>query len=87
MNAYTMAWTPAPPKRLVLPMGYTGKTLGQQKVYAMPPVMGMLTAGLTSFAAGYLAWGYSKQGNNWSTFWYVVSAVSAVKALHDLSNI
>lgn len=86
MNSYTMAWAPAPLRAPVM-NGSSGKAMGQQKPFAVAPVLGMLAAGVTAYAAGYLGWGLSRRGNNWGTFWYGVAMASVVKALHDGSNI
>lgn len=84
MNNYAMSWAPAPPKRL--PASSQAK-LGQTPGFGEGAVVSMLAAGLTSYAAGYLGWGYSKRNNRIGTFWYIVSAVAGMKALHDLSRI
>lgn len=80
------AWTPAPTK---LPSPFMGdsKRLGQAGGFWDSPVLAFTLDTWTSLTSAYLGWGFSRRGNNWSTFWYVVAAVSGFKAIYDLSRI
>jgi hypothetical protein len=88
---YTMAWRPAVTR---LPSPYTGArhpaTLGQEKgleAFARSPVTALVMDVVAVGTTGFLAWGLGAVKNPWSTFWWVVSAGAAMKALHDLSRV
>lgn len=83
---FAMAWQP-----VMRPMPVLRPTarLGQ----AQPPVPFLespeLAAVVDATAAGmsaYLAYGLGKIGSSWSTFWWIVSAATGVKLLHDVSK-
>lgn len=77
------AWAPAS-MRLSSPFT---KSLGQSSDFFDSPLLSFTLTSWTALTAGYLGWGLSGRGNNWSTFWWVVAGVSSIKALHDLSLI
>jgi hypothetical protein len=82
-----MAWAPAPNRPLPTPFATSKATLGQQKVGLLDSREVAMGADLvTTMASGYLAYGSGKNGNRWSTFWWVVSGISLVKFLHDSSR-
>lgn len=80
--AHRPAWSPAPfrfPQQ-------APKSLGQGSGFLESPVLALTLDTWTAITAAYLGWGFGQRGNNWSTFWYVVAAVSGFKALHDLGR-
>jgi hypothetical protein len=78
------AWTPAPFR---FPPQDAKKSLGQGGGFLDSPVLAVTLDGWTTLTAAYLGWGFGQRHNNWSTFWYVVAAVSGFKFLHDLGRI
>jgi hypothetical protein len=86
IHARGVAWSPAPAR---LPSPYRalgGSELGQQGGFISSPTLNLALDAWTAATAAYLGWGFGRRGNSWSTFWYVVSAVSGFKALYDLSK-
>lgn len=81
---YSMAWAPAPIKRLPppsQPSKYLGQATGGQAPFLL--FGDTLVAG----SAALLAWGLHQKDNSWSTFWWVVAGIAFVKGLHDASNL
>jgi hypothetical protein len=86
IQARTVAWSPAP-TRLPSPYRALGKaSLGQSGGFFESPTVNFILDSWTALAAGFLAVKFGRVGNKWSTFWYVVSATAAFKALYSLSK-
>lgn len=81
--AYRPAWTPTPFRFPAHPP----KSLGQSAGFLDSPLLALTLDSWTSLTAAYLGWGFGQRHNNWSTFWYVVAAVSGFKALYDISKL
>lgn len=84
-RAYSMAWSPAPVRRLPAPV-LKGPMLGQTQEFAESPLLALFTSATLAGSSAFLAWGLGTRKNNWSTFWWVVSGVAFVKLLHDTSR-
>ncbi len=90
---YSMAWSPAPVKRLPAPT-LKRPALGQTTEFAESPLLAFLTSATLASSSAFLAWGLANVkddqgrvvGNRWSTFFWVVSGISFVKLLHDTSR-
>lgn len=78
-------WAPAPPKPLPSPY-LRGPALGQRE-FLESPVVALMTDSVLAGTSAYLAWGLGAVRNKWSTFWWVVTGVATVKALHDMSRL
>lgn len=74
------AWAPA---RLPLP---ASKSLGETGDFLESPSLALVTDVVVAAATGFFAWGLGAHNNKWSTFWWVVSAMAGVKALHDMGR-
>jgi hypothetical protein len=85
-NGYAMAWKPA---QVLLPaMATRQRALGQGGVetFVDSPLLSVMTDFTAAAGSAYVAYGFGKADNKWSTFFWVISAMSAVKLLHDLSR-
>lgn len=84
-----MAWAPAPNRQLPTPFARK-PSLGQQQLPKASVFdsreIAMAADLVTVASSAYLGWGTGRKGNRWSTFWWVVSGVSLVKFLHDMSR-
>jgi hypothetical protein len=78
-----MAWAPAPMKRL--PPTGSRVALGQKSVLATKEVA-LLTDIAVLTGSAFMVWGTTVEGNKWSTFWWIVSGITAMKILHDASR-
>jgi len=85
-NGYTMSWKPA---QVLLPaMAAPKRALGQGGVeqFMESPMLSIMTDFTAAAASAYVAYGFGKADNKWSTFFWVISAMSGVKLLHDLGR-
>lgn len=85
-RGFTMAWAPAPAKRLPTPFLGRGQAMGQKPVEHDNKITSVGVDIAVGVGAAYLAWLLSKADNRWSTFWWAVTGISTVKMLHDLSR-
>lgn len=86
---FSMSWKPAQSK-VPSPIQQT-KRLGQpSSQFPVPfidsPELAAMLDLTASAASAYLAFGLQKAGNKWSTFWWIASAATGIKLLHDLSR-
>lgn len=83
-------WAPAPAQPLPSPYALADRegspSLGQTALLQHPAVA-LLTDGVLLGTSAYMAWGLGAVRNKWSTFWWVVAGVAAVKGLHDMSRL
>lgn len=90
-NSRSGYWAPMAAAR-PLPSPYkvgrpaAGPALGQND-FLESPILSLGVDAVAALSGAYLAWGLSSVRNKWSTFWWVVSGVATVKALHDMSRI
>jgi hypothetical protein len=78
-----MGWAPAPLKRLPPPAARPN--LGQQSALSSREVaIAADIAVLTG--SSFMVWGTTVEGNKWSTFWWIVSGITFMKILHDVSR-
>lgn len=85
-NGFKMSWKPA---QVLLPaMTVPKRALGQGGVetFVDSPLLSVMTDFTAAAASAYVAYGFGQYGNKWSTFFWVISAMSSVKLLHDLSR-
>ena len=85
-NGYAMTWKPA---QVLLPaMTVPKRALGQGGVeqFMDSSLLSIMTDFTAAAASAYVAYGFSTSGNKASTFFWVISAMSSVKLLHDLSR-
>jgi len=85
-NGYAMSWKPA---QVLLPaMTVPKRALGQGGVetFVDSSLLSIMTDFTAAAASAYVAYGFGKADNKWSTFFWVISAMSGVKLLHDLSR-
>ena len=82
-----MSWAPAPMKRMPIPTSRPNlgqvqqpKTALSSKEVAIATDMAVLTG------SALMVWANKKAGNDWSTFWWIVSGVTSMKMLHDFSR-
>jgi hypothetical protein len=68
-----------PPRPMVLGQGGVERFIDS-------PILAIMTDFTAASASAYLAYSFGQVGNRWSTFFWVVSAMSAVKLLHDLGR-
>lgn len=85
-KGYSMAWAPAPSRRLPTPFQIKKNSLGQQGTALDSREVSLATDLVILLGSSFIAWGATQRGNRWSTFWWVVSGVTLVKGLHDLSR-
>lgn len=85
-KGYSMAWAPAPNRQLPTPFATSRPNLGQKGSVLDSREVAMAADLVTVASSAYLGWGTGRKGNRWSTFWWVVSGVSLVKFLHDMSR-
>lgn len=79
------SWAPAPMTRMPIPasrpnLGQQQKTVLSSREVAIATDMAVLTG------SALMVWANKKAGNDWSTFWWIVSGVTAMKMLHDFSR-
>lgn len=79
------SWAPAPMKRMPIPasrptLGQPQRTALSSREVAIATDMAVLTG------SALMVWANKKAGNDWSTFWWIVSGVTAMKMLHDFSR-
>lgn len=79
------SWAPAPMKRMPIPaarpnLGQQQKTALSSREVAIATDMAVLTG------SALMVWANKKAQNDWSTFWWIVSGVTAMKMLHDFSR-
>lgn len=85
-KGYSMAWAPAPHRRLPTPFATKGANLGQKGSVLDSKEIALGTDLVVLAGSSFMAWGATARGNRWGTFWWVVSGVTLVKFLHDLSR-
>jgi hypothetical protein len=88
-NGRSGYWSPAAPRPLPSPYALSRPNrpaLGQQE-FLESPILAIGVDTVTAISSAYLAWGLGAVRNKWSTFWWVVSGVATVKALHDMSRV
>ena len=86
-RGFTMAWAPAAAKPLPTPFLGRGTALGQMKPLEHDNKLTSVGIDLAvGIGSAYLGWLLTKADNRWSTFWWVVTGISSVKLLHDLSR-
>lgn len=86
MINYSMSWNP---RGSALKLASRPRALGQGGVESFidSPILAIATDFTASSASAYLAYNLWRVGNRpWSTFFWVVSAMSAVKLLHDMGR-
>lgn len=79
-----MGWAPAPLTRLPLPLSGKRPNLGQTTLSSREVAVATDIAVLTG--ASLMIWGTTAEGNRWSTFWWIVAGLTAMKGLHDISR-
>jgi hypothetical protein len=86
-RGFTMAWAPAPAKQLPTPFMGRGGAMGQQpKIEHDNKITAAAIDAAVGFGSAYLAWLLTRADNRWSTFWWVVTGISTIKLLHDVSR-
>lgn len=85
-RGFTMAWAPAPAKRLPTPFLGRGSALGQKPIEHDNKITAVGVDAAVGIGSAYLAWLLTRADNRWSTFWWVVTGISTIKMLHDLSR-
>jgi hypothetical protein len=86
-NGYSMAWAPAPNRRLPTPFLNKKPSLGQRYAnITESKELALATDFVILLGSSFMAWGSTQRGNRWATFWWVVSGVTLIKGLHDLSR-
>jgi len=83
MIARQMAWAPAPLKRLPPP---SRPNLGQAKSALSSREVALATDIAVLTGSAFMVWGTTAEGNKWSTFWWIVSGITFMKILHDVSR-
>lgn len=92
-TSYSMTWRPAAAApRLPSPfMGSGKRSLGAAKTgleaFAESPILALTSDVIAAGSSAYLAWALGVWKNEWSTFWWIVTAAITVKGLHDLARI
>lgn len=79
-----MAWAPAPMKRLPPPASRAN--LGQQKSALTTKEIALVTDIAVLTGSALMVWGLTSEGNKWKTFWWIVSGITFMKILHDVSR-
>lgn len=90
-KGFNMSWAPAPAKPLPTLFSGRGSALSQQaqtlpKLEHDNKITSIALDAIVGLGAGYLASLYSRANARESTFWWVVTGISTVKLLHDLSR-
>lgn len=90
-NSRSGYWAPAAARPAQLPSPYSLSRAGRpelgQQEFLESPLLSLGVDAVTAISGAYLAWGLGSVRNKWSTFWWVVSGVATVKALHDMSRL
>lgn len=83
---FSMSWKPA---AVGLPaMSVRPRALGQGGAETLldSSLLAIMTDFTAASASAYLAYNFGRVDNKWSTFFWVISAMSSVKLLHDLAR-
>lgn len=78
-----LSWKPAP---MTIAPPHQASLGAPPETFIESPLLALATDFTAASASAFIAHGFGKVGNPWSTFFWVVSAMSTVKFLHDLSR-
>ncbi len=78
-----MGWAPAP---FSLPVSSAKPNLGQKQAFLSTKEVALAADIAVLTGSAFMVWGTTTEGNKWSTFWWIVSGITFMKILHDVSR-
>lgn len=80
-----IGWAPAKGKSLFV--SKPGTALGQSSSFGDSALLSLVTDGVATSTAAYLAWGLTARNSRWGAFWWAFTGIAFLKTLNDFSRV